>query len=137
MLSRDRYDLRAHMGPETSRQQEAMIERHEAWHRFLGEDDVAADALNKLREISEDLDAPYGLVTPICDGHSEEEVESFTGPMNPHAIFSDAREREGEWGASPGPCSTTQTPARPSRSSPTGATLSRRDGKGGPERARP
>jgi hypothetical protein len=94
VLSRGWYDTRNHFGPQTSRQHEEMAERPERWDEFLAADDEAADALDKLREIPEDLDAPRGFVTPISDDHTEEEVESFAGTMKPYPLFSDAEERE-------------------------------------------
>ena len=94
VLSRNRHDLAAHMGPQTSRQQEAMIEHPERWESFLAEDDAAAAALDKLMEIPEDLDAPRGFMTPISDERTEEEAEGFAGTMKPYPLFSDAEERE-------------------------------------------
>jgi hypothetical protein len=94
VLSRDRHDLAAHCGPQTSRQHEAMIEHPERWERLLDEDDAAASALDRLLAIPEDLDAPDGFVTPISDAYTEEEAESFAGTMKPHGLFRAARQRE-------------------------------------------
>ncbi len=95
VLTRARHDAAAHMGPETRRRQQEMTEHPERWERFLTEDDAAAHALDGLLAIPEDLDAPRGFVTPICDSYTEEEADAFGGTMKPYPLFSDAEEREG------------------------------------------
>jgi hypothetical protein len=90
-LGRERQDIRAHMGPETMRQQEAVpLER---WGEFLDADAEAAALLEGLLALAEDADVPDAFKTPLHEMHELGEINDGLGKHDLGSIFEDGEER--------------------------------------------
>lgn len=91
-LSPNRRDIGAVMGRNTQRILKSMPP--DRWKRFLESDEDAANALERLFELVNGCVVPDNFAMSINNDWTQEEVDDFTSPLKPTALFLNTEERE-------------------------------------------